>query len=62
MNRVPVLLTLAETLERLPVSRMTLHKLVQSGQLRTVVVGRRRFVTEDDLAAFIEARTEGGGA
>lgn len=62
MNRVPVLLTLAETLERLPVSRMTLHKLVQSGQLRTVVVGRRRFVAEDDLGAFIEAHTEGGVA
>ena len=57
------LLTIPETADKLGVSVRTVHKLIRVGDLRTVdiaVSGDKRSrarVREDDLEAFIEART-----
>jgi len=40
----------------LKVARPTLYGLINSGQLRTFTVGRRRFVSDSALSEFIEAR------
>ncbi len=57
MAQVPALNTIAQTLERLPVSRPTLYKLIRTGQLETVQIGRRRFVSDDAIANVIQANT-----
>jgi excisionase family DNA binding protein len=57
MAQVPALNTIAETLTRLPVSRPTIYKLIRAGELETVKIGRRRFVSDDAIANFIQANT-----
>jgi excisionase family DNA binding protein len=53
------LLTLDETCARLGgISRTTLYELRVSGELPSVRIGERRFVTEQALDAFV-ARLEG---
>ena len=64
MTTTPEALTLDETAERLGVTRRTVERLIQRGELRAVDVsppaapGRaaRLHVLRDDLDAFIEAR------
>lgn len=53
-------LTVDEAAERLRVGRRTVYRLIAQGDLRTVNVaakGTRIRLREDDVAAFIEART-----
>ena len=49
------LLTLQDVADRLHVSHRTVRRLVTSGQLRIVKVGRRPLVTEREYEAFIAA-------
>jgi excisionase family DNA binding protein len=50
----PKLLPLGEVQARISLSRRGVEKLIASGVLRSVKIGRRRLVDESDLAAFIE--------
>lgn len=59
MTEVPQLLTVKEAAALLRVSRTTVYELFLRGTLPSVHIGARRLVRTDDLAAFIEAQTEG---
>jgi excisionase family DNA binding protein len=50
----PTFLTIPEAYTELRISRWTLYQLIRSRQLRTVKIGRRRFVPAADLRSFIE--------
>lgn len=49
------LLTLQEVAERLRVSVSTVRRLVASGQIRVVKVGRKPLVTSRELEAYLAA-------
>lgn len=49
----PVVLTVAEACAVLRVSRWTLYQLINSRQLATIKIGRRRFVTQAAITAFL---------
>lgn len=51
------LLTIAEALAVLRVSRTTLYELMNDGDLPVVKIRGRRFVRDDDLAALIAKNT-----
>jgi excisionase family DNA binding protein len=55
----PALLTLAESRDRLRLGKGRLNQLVQSGELPSIVIGRRRLVSEADLARFVDDHREG---
>lgn len=50
------LLTAAEVAEQLRVSTMTIYRLIRSGELPAVRVGRNYRVREEDLAAYLDAQ------
>jgi excisionase family DNA binding protein len=54
----PELLTLAEVAAKLRVVRSTVHELIARGDLRSLTLGRRRFITTDELKRFIAARLD----
>jgi excisionase family DNA binding protein len=45
--------TIEETLQRLRIGRMTGYRLINSGALRTVKIGRRRLVSEQAIVDYI---------
>lgn len=49
------LLTMPEVAERLRVSERTVRRLVASGQIRVVKIGRRSLVAESEVEAFLAA-------
>lgn len=51
------LLSLPVVQERLGISRWTLYKLLNDGELGSVQVRKRRLVSEAQLAEFIERNT-----
>lgn len=53
----PKLLSLKDTAKHLGVHETTVNGYVKSGQLGSVLIGRRRMVREDQLMAFINAHT-----
>jgi excisionase family DNA binding protein len=53
-----VLLTVAQVCERLQISRPTFYGLLESGQLRSLTIGRARRVVLADLEALIAAKRE----
>ncbi len=53
-NLAPVLLTMAEASGTLRISRWMLYRLINSRQLHTVTIGRRRFVPASSLQAFVD--------
>lgn len=53
-NPEPKLYPLEEVEARLALSRRAIEKLIAVGRLRSVKVGRRRFVRDVDLREFIE--------
>lgn len=44
-----------EAVRRLGLSRMTIYRLIQTDQLRTLKVGRRRLIRVTELDRFIAA-------
>ena len=52
----PSYLTVAEVAGQLRVSNMTVYRLVQSGELAAVRVGRSYRIREDDVDRFLAAR------
>jgi len=53
------LLTVREAAETLRIHEVTAYRLVSSGQLHSVKIGRRRLITPRQLQAFIAAHTSG---
>ncbi len=49
-------LTVAEVARHLRVSNMTVYRLVKSGQLAAVRVGRGYRIREDDVRTYLEKR------
>lgn len=52
------LLTVDEATEQLRISRWTIYKLIRSGELKTLTIASRRFVTSEDIEKFINERRE----
>lgn len=57
----PSLLTIPEACSELRISRWSIYRLIQSNQLATVTIGRRRFVPKIALDDFIESLQRQGG-
>jgi excisionase family DNA binding protein len=58
----PLLLTIAEASQRLRVSKWMVYRLIHTRQLKTVTIGRRRFVPADSLRRFVEQLSYGEDA
>lgn len=50
------LLTLGQTLQRIPVSRRTLFREIKAGRLRVVKIRGRTFVTSREIEAYLASR------
>lgn len=55
--RPPVLNSIPETLRRLPISRAHFFRLVAEGEISTVKIGARTFVSDDEITDFIHRHT-----
>lgn len=54
-------LTVAEVADLLRVSSMTVYRLIKSGELASVRIGKSYRVREEDIDAYLQARyTEAG--
>lgn len=53
-------LTVGEVAEKLRVTPMTVYRLIHSGALKAVQVGRSYRVRVESLSAYLESRTTGG--
>ena len=56
-----LLLTVQEACEALRVSRWQMYEFINAGRLKTVRIGRRRFIVPADLTGLIDELREGGG-
>jgi excisionase family DNA binding protein len=57
----PRLLTPAEVADMLRVSTMTVYRLIKSGELRALQIGKSYRLREDDVDAYLASRyTEAG--
>jgi excisionase family DNA binding protein len=56
------LLTVPEACGRLRISRWSLYRLIHEQRLRTVTIGRRRFVARDELERFVVSLAEAGAS
>jgi excisionase family DNA binding protein len=57
----PQLLTVSEVAEMLRVSDMTVYRLIKSGQLRALQIGKSYRLRDEDVDAFLSSRfTEAG--
>lgn len=55
------MLTVAEACAQLRISKWTLYRLIQSGQLASVKIGSRRLIPMRAITKFIEQLEEEGG-
>jgi excisionase family DNA binding protein len=53
------LLTPVEVASELRISRRSIYRLFERGELRWVQVGARRLVTRDEISRFLAANTRG---
>jgi excisionase family DNA binding protein len=58
----PLLVSIDQAGDLLGVRRSTVNRLVYSGILPSLVIGRRRLITVEDLTQFVEARRTAPGA
>ena len=54
------LLTLKQACRRLMISRMTLYKLMNSGKLRNLYIGARRYIPVDAIPELIDLLEQEG--
>jgi len=54
-STLPTLLKIAEIMERTGLSKASVYRVINAGQLRTVKIGRSVRVTESELSRYIEA-------
>jgi excisionase family DNA binding protein len=60
VNEQPVLLTVREVAESMRVSTMTVYRLIRSGALPAIRVGKHFRIRARDLDFFLDAQTVGG--
>lgn len=48
--------TMQEACDYLRIKRNTLYKLIDSGKLKTFMIGRRRLTTSENLEEFVRAQ------
>lgn len=46
--------TVKDIMEKLSISKVTALKLIKSGQLKAVRIGRQYWINEEDFIAFLE--------
>ena len=61
MNEQPELLTVREVADAMRVSTMTVYRLIRSGALRAIRVGKHFRIRAHDLDHYLEAQTIQGG-
>jgi excisionase family DNA binding protein len=54
-STLPTLLRIFEVMERTGLSKASVYRVINAGQLKTVKIGRSVRVTESELTRFIEA-------
>ena len=54
-STLPTLLKIAEIMDRTGLSKASVYRVINAGQLKTVKIGRSVRVTESELSRFIEA-------
>ena len=55
----PQLHSIADTLQRIPVGRSKLYEEISSGRLTVVKIGRRSFVSDNELRRYIDSLPKG---
>lgn len=58
-NPRPRLLSMKQAIFELGVSRTTAYELIGCGRLRSVTIGRRRFIPTDAIDEFISRLSQG---
>ncbi len=53
---VPVLLSVAEAAKRLGIGTTLFYELLYRGELRSLLIGKRRLVPASDVERYIEGR------
>jgi excisionase family DNA binding protein len=53
-STLPTLLKIAEIMDRTGLSKASVYRVINAGQLKTVKIGRSVRVTESELSRFIE--------
>ncbi len=56
----PRLYTEAQVRELIPIGHSKYYELINSGELRSVKIGRRRYVPESALVSYVEKLESGG--
>lgn len=56
LTELDELIDLKHLPERLPLGRSSIFALLKTGELESIHIGRRRYVTRRQLSAFIEHR------
>ena len=54
-STLPTLLKIAEIMDRTGLSKASVYRVINAGQLKTVKIGRSVRVTESELSRYIEA-------
>ena len=54
-STLPTLLKISEIMDRTGLSKASVYRVINAGQLKTVKIGRSVRVTESELSRFIEA-------
>ena len=53
-STLPTLLKISEIMDRTGLSKASVYRVINAGQLKTVKIGRSVRVTESELSRFIE--------
>ena len=62
MSQQSNLLSIPELQNELRVGRSTVYRVLQSGKIRPIKVGRRTLVHREDVEAYIDSLRKGGDA
>jgi excisionase family DNA binding protein len=54
-STLPTLLKISEIMDRTGLSKASVYRVINAGQLKTVKIGRSVRVTESELSRYIEA-------
>ncbi|WP_082376151.1 helix-turn-helix domain-containing protein [Nocardiopsis sp. NRRL B-16309] len=54
LSQEPLLLTIEDVRTALQISRWQVYRMINQKQLKTVTIGRRRLVAQEDLKALVE--------
>jgi excisionase family DNA binding protein len=60
-NSPQLLLTVEEAAERLRICRSNMYKLISSGEVESIQIGRLRRVTPSALEDYVQRLTSGNG-